>query len=105
MKNKYPIQKHNGQRNYSVVPIAQPTNLAIPPVFRALSEGSRFANHNTAGQCHVTIKLEDRNGNKMTLHSRQQILNLVNGAKGSWFVHDGTDNRRQIRRFKNHVKR
>ena len=102
MKN-YPIQrKHNKQHNYSVVPVAQP-NFAIPSAFKVLNEGSKFSNHNIAGQCHVTIKLEDKNGNKMTLHSHQQVLNLVNGAKGSWHVHDGVNNRRHIRRFKKHV--
>lgn len=101
---KYPIQRQpNKQRNYSVVPVAQP-NIQIPSAFKVLNEGSKFNNHNVAGQIHTTIRLEDKNGNKLCLHQRQQILNLVNNTHNSFFVHDGSNNRRPIRRIK-HGKR
>lgn len=101
MKN-YPVQKRNtGQHNNPIVPVAKP-NIQIPTAFSVLSNGGH-SNHNIAGQVYTRVDLQDKNGNRMSIHQRQQVLNLVNGASGCWNVHEGT-NRRQHRRFK-HVKR
>ena len=104
MKKKYPVlRKPIGQHNNSIVPVAHP-NIQIPNAFNVLNHGSKFSNHNIAGQIFTRIDLQDRNGNKMSIHQRQQVLNLVNNTKNYFHVHDGSDNRRQIRRFR-YVKR
>ena len=96
---KYPIQKRNERGNYSVVPTAHP-NIQIPSAFKVLNEGSRFNNHNVAGQIHTTIRLQDKYGNKLSLHQSQQVLNLLDGTKNSFHVSDGARSRRHYRRKK-----
>lgn len=96
------IRPH-GREGRQFLPIARP-NIQLPTAFNVLSDGSRYRDHNIAGQQTVHIILEDKNGNKMRLHSTQQVLNLVNNTKNWFHVHDGgSNNHRHNRRFK-HVK-
>lgn len=98
MKKYLPNKPHN--RPNQLVPTARP-NLCLPQAFRTLSEGSRHANHNVAGQVITYVEMKDKYGNTVRLKQKQQILNLVNGARGEWFVGDGHGaNRRPTRRKK-----
>ena len=100
---KYPIQRRNtGQHNNnSIVPVTKP-NIQIPNAFGVLSEGSKFKDHNIAGQIYTRIDLQDKDGNRMSIHQRQQVLNLVNNTHNFFHVSDGANNRRHnYRRYKN----
>lgn len=104
MKRKYPILKRPGQHsNHPIVPVTTP-NIQIPNTLRVLTEGPKHPNRNVAGQIYTRIDLQDQNGNKMTVHQKQQILNLVNNTKNYFYVGDDSNNRHNYRRNK-YVKR
>ncbi len=86
MKKYLPNKPHN--RPNQMVPTVRPS-IALPQAFRTLSQGSRHVNHNVAGQVITYVEMKDKYGNVVRLKQKQQILDLVNGARGDWFVGDG----------------
>lgn len=102
---KYPISKSPiGQHNNSIVPILKP-NIQIPSTLSVLSQGSGQPNRNIAGQVYTRIDLQDQNGNKMTIHQRQQVLNLVNNTKNTFRVSGDSNNHGHNFRRNKYVKR
>ena len=91
---KYPIQrKHNGQL-YPVQPIRTP-NINVPsPILPTYTK-----NRNVAAQVSTRIHLKNARGEEMTIYQNQQLLNLLNGAKGNWHISDDGTHRRK-RRYK-----
>ena len=85
---KYPISRPH-QKTNQLSPVVQPNN-ALPQVFKTLSEGSRHSNHNICGQSIVFVEMEDKYGNKIRMKSRNQIIDLVNGARGYFHVGDNS---------------
>ncbi len=102
---KYPIlRRPTGQHNNSIVPVTKP-NIQIPSALSVLSQGPGHPNRNIAGQVYTRIDLRDKNGNRMTIHQRQQVLNLVNNTKNFFHVSDDSDNHRHSFRRNRYVKR
>ncbi len=98
MKKYLPNKPYN--RPNQLVPAARP-NICLPQAFRTLTDGSRHANHNVAGQVITYVEMKDKYGNTVRLKQKQQVLNLVNGARGDWFVgEEGGRSHRHNRRKK-----
>ena len=88
------------KRPNQLVPAVRPS-LSLPQAFRTLSEGPRSDKRNVAGQVISYLEMRDKYGNVVRLKQKQQILNLINGASGNWFVGEGHGaNRRPARRKK-----
>lgn len=84
---KYPIRPVDN-RQRSIVPCSPPMqNVGVPSSIIPMLGGN---NRNVAGQIRTIVYLEDKNGNKMTIKQQQQLLNLIDGAKGNWSLQDDT---------------
>ncbi len=87
MKKYYPTNRPQNRPNQTF-PVVAP-RISLPQAYKTLTNGSRHANHNVAGQTIVYIEMEDKYGNKVRMKSKNQVLDLLDGAKGNWFVGDG----------------
>ncbi len=101
MKKNYSITRPTGHKGQQFLPTSCP-NIQLPDAFNILKDGTT-RDRNIAGQISTKVVLEDKSGNRMTFHQKQQVINTVNGCKNSFYVSDNggyTPNRR-----KNYVRR
>ena len=85
MKKNYPTVRPNGHSGQQCFPICP--NFRVPDTLNVLKNCSNN-NRNIAGQLTTKVVFEDVNGNKMTFHQRQQVLNLLNGCRTNFVVTD-----------------
>ena len=89
---KHPIQRRPAGRGYPVQQYRTP-NLNVPAsIVPKFTKG-----RNVAAQVSTKIHLKNARGEEMTIYQNQQLLNLLNGAKGNWHISDGGTNSRKRR--------
>ena len=86
MDKKYPTKR--GQGN-SLVPSFSPNNNYRIPSTIIPRYGSK--DHNVAGQVKTMIHLKNTRGEEMDIYQTQQVLNLLNNNRSSWFVGDNNN--------------
>ena len=95
----YPVKQTYAptyNRKSSYLPAINPSCLNTPNVI--IPHHSK--NHNIAGQIKTHIQMKNARGEEINIYQAQQVLNLLDTAKGDWFVYsdDGARN------FKKHRK-